>query len=100
MTKILNLSGSYSYTGSYLIKGQTKLLIAKRKQTSKAKASVFLLNKSNPLGRYISSLYYLPENTTGTAVSKESYYFDFQGYNYTLIINKEEQTAVIHQKVR
>lgn len=99
MTKIFNLSGSYSYKGSYLTRGETKLLISKRKQTSKSKTSYFLLNKSNQTATYISSLYYLPQNTTGTEVTSDSYSFDFQGYNYTLTLNKEHQTATINLKV-
>jgi len=94
MAKLFNLAGSYSMAGNFLKNGNVKLLIAKRKEITKGKSSTFLLDKSKKQGAYISSLYYLPENSTST----ETYSFDYQGHNYTLVLNKASQTATINQK--
>lgn len=87
MTANYNFVGNYTIKGSYLISKNLKLLISERKNVTLNKPKYFLVDKSDPKGNYISSLYYLAEN---------QYYFDYGGIRYELKYNSDNTALIKH----
>lgn len=80
--------GNYKRSGNKLTHTDTpnlQILIAERQKVTSKKSKYFILDKSTPSGKYISSLYELGNN---------QFYFDYQGLKYKLELGKD--TAVIN----
>lgn len=90
-----NIIGSYNLQYPYLLKSDNiRLLITSRQNTTAKKPLHFLVDKSFGRGKYISSLYPLP-NSTSTA---EQYTFDCDNIQYVLTIDKVENKGIIKEK--
>lgn len=90
MANLIKYVGTYQYENKVLtnIEG-LKLLIANRSNVSKTKTPLFLIDKTLPPGKYVSSLYPLSKVDT--------FRFDFKGSAYNLIVNESLGIAnIIH----
>jgi len=78
-TKIINLEGSYKMQGSTLVSPERKLLISKRKKTTRRKRTQYLLLQIEKAYTYVSSLY--------PTKKENKYKLDYQGVNYLLTVD-------------
>jgi hypothetical protein len=96
MTKINPLVGLYKLEKNYLLSTDKavnrKLLLTSRINISAKKPVHFLLDKSTPKGSYISSLFWVSDNT-----GIDTYNFDYKSVKYILTIDKDNQIAEIKQ---
>lgn len=96
MTKINPLAGLYKLEKNYLLSTDKvvnrKLLLTSRINISAKKPVHFLLDKSTPKGSYISSLFWVSDNT-----GIDTYNFDYKSVKYILTIDKDNQIAEIKQ---
>ena len=96
MTKINPLVGLYKLEKNYLLSTDKavnrKLLLTSRINISAKKPVHFLLDKSTPKGSYISSLFWVSDNT-----GIDTYNFDYNSVKYILTIDKDNQIAEIKQ---
>lgn len=96
MTKINPLVGLYKLEKNYLLSTDKavnrKLLLTSRINISAKKPVHFLLDKSTPKGSYISSLFWVSDNT-----GIDTYNFDYKNVKYILTIDKDNQIAEIKQ---
>lgn len=94
MTKIIPLVGIYKLEKNYLLSTDKtvnrKLLMTSRINVGAKKPPTFLLDKTNPKGSYISSLYWV---STSTPI--DTYQFDFKGIKYNLTIDNNCEIAEI-----
>lgn len=97
MTNLINYSGTYNIIGNQLFHTDKplKLLLTSRTKITDKKSVKFLLDKSVKGGKYISSLYYYPEPQFPNWTYIETYTFDFQGVNYVLKCDTENNKAEI-----
>ena len=79
MKQKYQIVGTYNRDGSKLISNGGCLLISERKQITPNKPKYFLVDKTIPQGRYVSSLYPVNECT---------YYFDYNGIKYQLQLSE------------
>jgi hypothetical protein len=79
MEQKYQIVGAYNKQGNKLISTSACLLISERKQIAPNKPKYFLVDKSTPQGKYISSLY---------PVSHGKYSFDYNGIKYRLEISE------------
>jgi hypothetical protein len=96
MTKITSLVGLYKLEKNYLLSTDKsinrKLLMTSRINIGAKKPINFLLDKTNPKGSYISSLFWVSDNT-----GIDTYNFDYKSVKYILTIDKDNQIAEIKQ---
>jgi len=96
MTNLYPLVGLYKLEKNYLLSTDKsvnrKLLMTSRINIGAKKPVNFLLDKSTPKGSYISSLFWVSDNT-----GIDTYNFDYKSIKYTLTIDKNNQLAEIKQ---
>ena len=90
MANLIKYVGTYQYSNKLLTNSKgLKLLIANRSNVSKTKTPLFLIDKTLPVGKYVSSLYPLSKVDT--------FRFDFKGVGYTLKLDSTKEEAIITQ---
>ena len=96
MTKITSLVGLYKLQKNYLLSSDKtitrKLLMTSRINVGGKKPVHFLLDKTEPKGNYISSLFWVSDNT-----GLDTYNFDYKNVKYILTIDKNKEIAEIKQ---